>query len=208
MFLRSNSFTPYARLDPRLAFGQHDPDTHFRFGGNRNPHLQWGDVPEGTASFALICVDEDVPSVGDDVNQEGRTVDVDLPRAPFYHWVVADLPAALRSISEGSHSDGVIAKGKPCGPTPDGGVHGINDYTAWFASNPDMAGNYGGYDGMGPPWNDERVHGYRFRVYALDCESLGLSGAFTGAELMEALAGHVLAEAEQIGLYTINPAPK
>jgi Raf kinase inhibitor-like YbhB/YbcL family protein len=146
--------------------------------------------------------------VGTDVNQEGRTVSVDLPRVPFFHWVVADLPANLRSIAEGSHSEGITAKGKPAGPTPDGGLQGQNTYTGWFAGDPDMGGTYCGYDGMGPPWNDERMHGYRFRVYALDVPSLGLSGAFTGPELFSAMDGHVLARAEIIGLYAINPSPK
>ncbi|MEZ4320418.1 MAG: YbhB/YbcL family Raf kinase inhibitor-like protein [Myxococcota bacterium] len=208
MFVRSDSFTPFSRLDPGLAFGQHDPASHFRFGGNRNPHLAWGDVPEGTKSFAVICVDHDVPSVGTDVNQEGRTVSVDLPRVPFFHWVLADLPASLRSIAEGSHSDSITVGGKPAGPTPDGGLQGQNDYTGWFAGDADMGGTYCGYDGMGPPWNDERMHGYRFRVYALDVPSLGLSGGFTGPQVLDAIDGHVLARAEIIGLYAINPNPR
>jgi hypothetical protein len=39
---------------------------------------------------------------------------------------------------------------------------GVNDYTGWFANDPDMAGEYYGYDGPCPPWNDERVHTYVF----------------------------------------------
>jgi len=31
------------------------------------------------------------------------------------------------------------------------GVRGINDYTGWFAGDPEMAGNHGGYDGPCPP---------------------------------------------------------
>ena len=205
MHLRSDSFAPYDVLDPRLAFGEHDPVSHFRFAGNRNPHLGWSGVPDGTRSFALICVDNDVPSVGDDVNQEGRTVPVDLPRAPFFHWVVADLPPTLRAIAEGAHSEGITPKGKAPGPTPDGGVHGSNSYTQWFAGNPDMAGDYCGYDGPAPPWNDERVHGYRFQLFALDVPSLGLAGPFDGPTLQTAMRGHVLAQAELVGLYAINP---
>lgn len=205
MLLRSDSFKPYDYFDSRLAFGKHDPETHFTFAGNRNPHLAWDDVPEGTKSFALICWDSDVPSVGDDVNQEGKTVPLDLPRTDFFHWVVCDLPADLREIAEGSHSEGVTAKGKPPGPTPDGGVQGQNNYTQWFAGNPDMGGTYCGYDGMAPPWNDERVHGYRFGIYAMDVETLGLSGAFTGDDLRRAMSGHVLDAQILIGLYAINP---
>lgn len=205
MHLRSDSFGPYERMDPRLAFGRHDPETHFTFSANRNPHLAWSDVPEGTKSFALICVDHDVPSVGDDVNQEGKTVDVDLPRVKFYHWVLADLPSDLRSIAEASHAEGVTVGGKPPGPSPSGGLQGVNNYTSWFEGNEDMAGTYAGYDGCGPPWNDERLHGYRFQVYALDVPTLGLSGDFTGPDVERAIEGHVLAKAELIGLYAINP---
>lgn len=206
MHLRSDSFRPYDFLDARLAFGRHDPDAHFAFAGNRNPHLAWSGVPEGALSFALVCVDRDVPTVGDDVNREGRSVPVDLPRGPFFHWVLVDLPADLREIAEGSHGAGIVAGGKPAGPSPSGGLQGGNDYTGWFAGHPQMSGIYHGYDGPAPPWNDERVHGYRFQLYALDVRSLGLTGSFTGAEVLSAVAGHTLAMAEIVGLYAINPA--
>ncbi len=206
MHLRSDSFKPYARMDTRLAFGKHDPDTHFTFAGNRNPHLAWSGAPEGTRSFVVICVDNDVPSVGDDVNQEGRTVPLDLPRAPFFHWVLIDLKASVTEIAEGSHSEAVTAKGKMGGPSPSGGLQCRNSYTDWFAGHPDMGGIYCGYDGPAPPWNDERMHGYRFAVYALDKPALGLSPGNTGADVLAAMQGHVLAQAEIIGLYAINPA--
>jgi Raf kinase inhibitor-like YbhB/YbcL family protein len=204
MHLRSSSFRPYDFLDPRLALGAYDAATHVRLSGNRNPHLAWSDVPAGTRSQALLCWDPDVPSEGSKVNREGVTVPLDLPRVEFFHWVLADLPADLREIAEGSHSDGVVARGKPAGPSPSGGVQGINDYTGWFSGNADMKGDYGGYDGPGPPWNDERVHGYRFAVYALDVPSLGLSGLFGGNDLRRAMEGHVLAKAVIVGLYAIR----
>ena len=203
MHLRSDSFAPWAHMDLRLAFCKPAADSPVTFSDNRNPHLAWTGAPEGTRSFALICCDSDVPSSGESVNQAGKTVPVDLPRVDFFHWVVADLPATLSEIAEGSHSEGVTARGKAPGPTPSGGVAGINSYTGWFAGDPDMGGDYGGYDGPCPPWNDERMHGYRFTVYALDVETVGLSGSFTGAQLREAMAGHVLAEASLTGLFTL-----
>lgn len=208
MHLRSDSFVPYQHLDARLAFGQHHPTDHFQFAGNRNPHLAWSDVPAGTKSLALVCWDPEVPTVGDDVNQEGRTVDVWLPRAPFFHWVVADLPAGLRSIAEGSHSSGVTPGGKDPGPTPDGGVQGANNYTQWFEGDADMGGLYCGYDGPAPPWNDERMHAYHFEVFALDVDSLGLPTGFDGPRLQAAMAGHVLDMARLTALYAINPDVK
>ena len=55
---------------------------------------------------------------------------------------------------------------------------GINDYTGWFAGDKDMAGNYFGYDGPCPPWNDEILHHYVFTVYALDVPRLDIAGDF------------------------------
>jgi Raf kinase inhibitor-like YbhB/YbcL family protein len=208
MQLRSDSFHPYARLGSPLAFGEYDPGTHVRLAGNRNPHLAWSGVPRGTLSFAILCWDPDSPTDGSRVNRERMSVPLDLRRADFFHWVVCDLPATLRSIAEGAHSDGVTPHGKRVGKTPSGGLQGLNDYTSWFAGDADMRGDYGGYDGPCPPWNDERVHGYRFVVYALDVETLGLSGNFNGQDLRKAMEGHVLDSAEIMGVYAIYPSAK
>lgn len=63
------------------------------FGPNRNPELVWEDAPEGTRSFVVMMFDPDVPSVADDVNQEGKTVSKDIPRVDFFHWLLVDVPA-------------------------------------------------------------------------------------------------------------------
>ncbi|HLT35431.1 MAG TPA: YbhB/YbcL family Raf kinase inhibitor-like protein, partial [Enhygromyxa sp.] len=157
--------------------------------------------------FALVCHDPDVPSKGDDVNQEGRTVPAELPRVDFFHWLLVDIPPDVTEIAAGSHSDGVTPRGKTPGPAPrDRGVQGINDYTGWFAGDDAMRGDYGGYDGPCPPWNDEIVHHYHFTIYALDVATLGLSGSFTGQDVRRAIEGHVLDQATWIGTYTLNPA--
>lgn len=209
MHVRSDSFPDGSPIPAEFAFGvPADPgDGHVALAPNRNPHLAWSDAPEGTRSFVVVCHDPDVPSVGDDVNQEGRTVAADLPRVDFFHWVLVDLPASVSEIAAGSHSDGVTARGKAPGPAPGGhGVQGVNDYTGWFSGDADMAGDYGGYDGPCPPWNDERLHHYHFTVYALDVASLDLDGAFGGQQVRDAIAGHVLGEASWVGTYTLNPA--
>ena len=78
-------------IPEEFAFGARDDSSHVRWSGNRNPGLEWGDLPKGTKSLILICVDTDVPTKPDDVNQEGRLVPADLPRTNFYHWVMVDI---------------------------------------------------------------------------------------------------------------------
>ena len=205
MKLTSQSFADGADIPGEFAFCVPAVENHACFGKNRNPQLAWCCVPTGTLSFALICHDPDVPSKGDDVNQEGRTVPATLPRVDFFHWVLADLPADLTEIAAGSFSDAVTPGGKP-GPQAPHGRHGINDYTSWFAGDDAMRGDYYGYDGPCPPWNDELRHRYVFTLYALDVDRIGLEGHFGGAELRNAIAGHVLAEARLTGMYSLNPA--
>jgi Raf kinase inhibitor-like YbhB/YbcL family protein len=208
--LWSDSFSDGAPIPGEFAFCVIDAKTHVAMSANRNPHLAWSGVPAGTQSFALICHDYDVPSRGDDVNQEGRLVPPELPRVDFFHWVLIDIPAGISSIAAGSHSNGVTPRGKP-GPdvkniAPGGMRHGINDYTGWFANDNDMAGDYYGYDGPCPPWNDSLVHHYVFSLFALDIARLPLQGKFTGAQARQAMQGHVLSHNELMGTYTLNPA--
>ncbi len=205
MDLTISSFPNNSPIPGDFAFCVPADEGHVQLAANKNPHLKWSNPPEGTKSFAVICVDPDVPSVGDDVNQEGKSVPTDLPRVDFYHWVLVDVPANVTEIAAGAVSDGVTAHGKSLGSSAYG-VNGKNDYTAWFAGDADMGGTYGGYDGPCPPWNDELLHHYHFRVYALDVESLSLSGEFGGAEAFAAFEGHTLAQAEWVGTYTVNPA--
>ena len=205
MKLTSASFTDGARIPGEFAFCVIDPKTHVALSANRNPHLAWSDAPAGTKSFAVICHDPDVPSRGDDVNQEDREVPASLPRVDFFHWLLFDIPATVHDIAAGSHSDGVSARGKPGPAAPNGWRHGINDYTGWFAGDKDMGGTYYGYDGPCPPWNDSLIHRYVFTVYALDVAKLDVAGELTGANVRAALQGHVLAQASIGATYTLNP---
>ena len=205
MQLQSDSFSEGAAIPREFAFAVIDPNTHVALSRNRNPHLFWSDTPATTKSFALICHDYDVPSRGDDVNKEGREIPPSLPRVDFFHWLLLDIPPAMREIAAGAYSDGVVARGKPGPGAPNGLRHGLNDYTGWFAGDPNMKGNYYGYDGPCPPWNDSIVHHYVFTLYALDAQSLNVHGDLTGANVRAALAGHVLAQAHLSGTYTLNP---
>ena len=201
MKLESSSFASESAIPARCAFGA--PADPVTLSDNRSPHLAWSEVPEGTQSFAIVCTDLDAPTKPDDVNQEGRTVPYDLPRAEFHHWVLVDIAPDLRELEEGAYSTEVTPGGKE-GPAAAGGTRtGPNNYTEWFAEDADMAGQYFGYDGPCPPWNDERVHRYVFRVFALDIAKAPVEGVFRTEDALAAIEGHVLAEASLMGTYNI-----
>jgi Raf kinase inhibitor-like YbhB/YbcL family protein len=207
MQLQSSSFENHGRIPAEFAFGKPgDKGEPCVLADNRNPHLAWSGAPAATQSFALVCVDPDVPSEGDDVNQGDRTVPADLPRVDFAHWLMIDIPPACTEIAAGSCSDGIVPRGKREPRGPAGSRQGRNDYTGWFAADADMAGDWFGYDGPCPPWNDALLHHYHFRVYALDVPRLDLPTMFDWRDLQAALASHVLGQAEWIGTYSLNPA--
>ncbi len=208
MKLTSTSFGDDQPIPVEYVFCAPDVKMHCTLGANRNPQLSWSDVPAGTRSLVLICHDPDVPSKPDDVNQEGREIPALLPRVDFFHWVLVDLDPLQGSLAAGEFSSEVTPRGKggPLGPR--GTRQGINDYTGWFASDKDMNGNYFGYDGPCPPWNDSIKHHYVFTLYALDVAKCPVTGHFSGPDVRKAIAGHVLAEAKLTGIYTLNPNVK
>jgi len=206
MKLSSLSFSDNEWMPERYAFGKIDPESRVALADNFNPQFSWDDVPPGTQSFVLLCHDPDVPSKPDDVNQDGRAVSASLPRVDFFHWVLVNLPANLREIEEGVFSNGITPRGKGGPMAPLDALQGINDFTTWFAADRDMSGDYFGYDGPCPPWNDEIVHRYIFTLYALNVPTLDLQGAFNGAQTLQAMQRYVLAQASVVGIYTLNPA--
>lgn len=209
MKLWSDSFQDGAVIPGEFAFAVSDPKNHVALSSNKNPHLAWSDLPPGTKSLVLVMHDPDVPSRGDDVNQEGKTVPADLPRVDFFHWTLVDIPAGVTELAAGQFSSAVTTRGKAGPAIPgdplSGARHGLNDYTSWFAGDGDMSGDYFGYDGPCPPWNDAIAHRYIFTLYAIDQEQLTVTGKFTGTDVHNALQGHVLAQAAITGTYTLNP---
>lgn len=193
-----------APIPAKYAFGQPGSEGPFALSDNISPAIRWENAPEGTQCFALICSDPDVPSSAETVNQPGRTVPADLPRIQFFHWVLVHIPAKLTRLDAGAGSQSVVPRGKPSGSTPIG-LHGINDYTAWFKGDADMEGNYGAYDGPCPPWNDSIVHHYHFELFALNTCALKLEQLFDGRQALQAMKGHVLAKACHTGTYSMNP---
>jgi len=142
-----------------FASGEPIPVQYTCDGDDISPPLQWSDPPQGTQSFALIADDPDAP---------GRT---------WVHWVLYNLPADSRSLSEAVPSDADL---------PDGSQHGNNSWNRF------------GYGGPCPP---SGTHRYFFKLYALDT-ILDLDPGKSKDNLLQAIEGHVLAQAELMGTYT------
>ena len=194
-FVKTSAFANGSTIPAQYAYCAPDGQGKSKDGGNINPDIQWSGAPEGTKSYAIVVVDPDVPAKFDDANKPGVTIAKDFPRQKFYHWVLVDIPAHINLIKEGEDSAQLIKGGKPVGQMKYG-LSGPNDYAKAFG------GSYGGYDGPCPPWNDARLHHYHFTVYALDVETLGLSGPPTGKVAEDAIAKHTLAKAEFVGTYS------
>ena len=107
-------------------------------------------------------------------------------------------------IAEGEFSRGFTPRGKPGPQALRGARQGLNDYTGWFAGDADMKGEYFGYDGPFPPFNDSLVHHYVFTLYAVSAPRLAVEGHFTGEQVREALRDCTLGAATFSGTYTLN----
>ena len=213
MKLVSETFEDHGMMPDACAFGVLGADKAYVFGENLNPHLAWSDLPAGTRSLVLINDDLDVPVRLDTFNQQGATVTQGQARRRLCHWVLIDLPADGPPIALGEFSRGVTVGGKHGPSAARGARQGINEYTDWFAMHRDtrMMGDYYGYDGPCPPWNDEKPHRYEFVLYALDVPRLELPEAtrFGKQAVLDALRegpARVLGEATLTGLYALNPA--
>lgn len=112
MTLTSSAFEPHGAI----------PAKHTGDAEDVSPALVWGDVPEGTKSFALICHDPDAPLV--------------KPGAyGFVHWVLYGIPGDARELPEGfaggisgTNDFGNAGYG---GPMPPEG-HGTHHYFFWL----------------------------------------------------------------------------
>lgn len=164
-------------------------------GKNIRPAILWNGMPKGTKSFAVIVVDGDVPTDFADANQQGKIIPATQPRQDFIHYALVDIPTDIKFIEEGT--------GRGTEKTPASvGKAAINDYASFM---PDAKpAEHIGWDGPCPPWNDEMVHNYQFKVYALKVENLGLKDGFTAKEAYAAVKENAIDEVEIVGLYTRN----
>jgi len=104
--------------------------------------------------------------------------DPDAPLMTWTHWVVYGIPASVDYLLEGLPKAEVVA-----------GVikQGSN------------SGRRVGYAGPCPPGG--KAHRYYFRIYALDADP-DIRPGESKKHLEEAMKGHVLGQAETMGLYT------
>lgn len=129
--------------------------------------------------------DESPPLHIDGIPPEAKTVavimdDPDAPVGTFTHWVLWNYPVSGPSIAL---PQGLLKTGK----LPNGALQGITDFGRQ------------GYNGPMPP-RGHGIHHYHIKVYALD-SALSIPNTRAKADLERAMKGHILAQAELVGLY-------
>ncbi|MBN1688367.1 MAG: YbhB/YbcL family Raf kinase inhibitor-like protein [Candidatus Omnitrophica bacterium] len=102
--------------------------------------------------------------------------DPDAPMGTWVHWVIYNIPASVANLPKGMPRTGKLMNGERQGTTDFGRV---------------------GYGGPCPPGG---THRYYFKLYALD-RGLDLKPGITKEELLKAMDGHILAEAQLMGRY-------
>jgi len=105
--------------------------------------------------------------------------DPDAPAGTWHHWGVFDVPTDMGGLAEG------YPEGAQVGATR----QAVNDFGKF------------GYGGPCPP-RGHGTHRYRFRVLALDVETLDPGDEPRCAQLEAAARPHLIAESETVGLYS------
>jgi Raf kinase inhibitor-like YbhB/YbcL family protein len=123
-------------------------------GDQTSPPLAWSAGSDDPQAWALVVDDPDAPD------------------GPFVHWVVVDIPAATRSIDEGT--------------TPDGAAEALNS-----------AGDTG-WTGPCPP---SGTHHYRFTVYGLS-DPTGLDDGASIDDALDAVQDAAVEQGTLIGTYS------
>jgi len=103
--------------------------------------------------------------------------DPDAPGGTFTHWVLFNIPADSRKLSEAIPTQAHL---------PNGARQGRND----FRRN--------GYGGPCPP--PGRPHRYQFTLYALD-QPIDLEAGVAKKQLIDAMQGHILGKVQLTGAY-------
>jgi len=103
--------------------------------------------------------------------------DPDAPAGTWVHWVIYDLPLEAKELAEGTAKTESLRNGAK---------QGVNDFRKV------------GYGGPCPP--PGKLHRYFFKLYALDAPT-NLKPRATKQQLLAAIKGHILSEAELVGRY-------
>ncbi|MGH8288012.1 MAG: YbhB/YbcL family Raf kinase inhibitor-like protein [Steroidobacteraceae bacterium] len=131
-------------------------------GDNVSPAFSWSHPPAGTRSFALLVFDSDVPEGG------------------FWHWVVFNIPATVRSLRAGA--------GDPTkNLLPRDATQTRNDF------------GFLGYGGPCPPSGSR--HHYHFMLYALKVAKLGLDASAMPEQVDSRVTVEALGEAEIVAVF-------
>lgn len=194
MKLISHDFEHGQWIPPECAYGRLN-NGEFALSDNLNPHLKWSNLPEGTKSLVIACIDPDVPTDREALNADGE-IPEDQPRRDFVHWLIWNVSPEVNEIQKGEASVGDETTGKTFEKFV--GVEALNDYTR-------NAEVHRGYDGPCPPGFDARLHGYEFMVYALDVDALDLPDTASWLQVRSAMAAHVLGMAVLQGIFSLNP---
>ncbi|HLC50715.1 MAG TPA: YbhB/YbcL family Raf kinase inhibitor-like protein [Candidatus Nanoarchaeia archaeon] len=125
-----------------------------------SPPLVFSDVPEEAASLVLIMDDPDVPKA---LKADGM----------FDHWVLFNIPADAKEISEGKSI----------------GIAGLNG-----------AGQNSYTGPCPPPQYEPSTHRYFFKLYALDA-MLDLPKNSDKKTVETAMEGHIIEQATLVGIY-------
>jgi Raf kinase inhibitor-like YbhB/YbcL family protein len=198
MKLKSSDFEEFNVMPEKCAFLTRDSRGDPQRGQNQNPALSWTGVPAATKWLAIVCDDLDVPQGLPTLNVP-PPIRLNMPRRSLYHRVVIDIDP-IRPIKSAEFTVRKAAKAS----TSSAAREGLNDYTIWFADDKKMRGEYFGYGGPAPPHTDETPHRYQFTLFALDVRHLQLADRFTREDFLSAARGHVLQQAQLIGLYAGN----
>ncbi len=138
---------------------------------SRSFQISWQDLPPNTRSLALIFIDHD---------------SIPVCGMPWIHWTVANIDPALKELPENASIEMNL-------------LQGVNSWMSgllpeeWKLSPADATA----FGGCAPP---DKTHLYKVDVYALDTP-LDLKPGFFENELLNAMEGHILAQAELRGFY-------
>jgi len=192
-FIALNSIDENGVLEADCAFCDMSNDGHGK-GKNLSPELIWGNAPAGTKSFALLCIDIDVPTDLSNKNKPDIAIFAEQKRTHFIHWMACNIPATVSFLPKGLMNKNTV--------TADLGInqlsHGLTDFSKYVSEEAT------GYWGPCSPTNDLRLHRYIFRLYALSIEIIPLENGYSYEDFKLAIGKTKIASANVAGIFTRN----